>query len=106
MVTRQHLLCLASFLLLQNLPGTLAHGHAPVNVTTNVPMEIGHANKLPGVDRPMVMKDMEDFPDHPTYFLHREHSALMLAHIALMVMTWVVVLPLGMSKAVKFRSTS
>lgn len=31
----------------------------------------------------------------PTYFAHPEHTGLMYAHIALMIMSWVLLLPVG-----------
>jgi hypothetical protein len=42
-----------------------------------------------------------DSPDMgpPNYFRHSEHSGLMLAHIVLMSVGWIFILPLGMSCA-------
>jgi hypothetical protein len=37
--------------------------------------------------------DQMEYP--PTYFAHGEHGGLMYAHIALMVISWVIVLPVG-----------
>lgn len=34
-----------------------------------------------------------DFP--PNYFSHSEHRGVLLAHISLMVLAWVVLLPIG-----------
>lgn len=98
-MVRQHsLLPLGFLLLLYALPATFAHGHASLNGSAHMAVDMGYNRKaagVSGVDRPMVMKDMEDFPDHPTYFLHNEHSGLMLAHIGFMVIAWVIILPLG-----------
>lgn len=84
-------------LLCQVLPHALAHGAEPSNdAHANMTMSPAHHQTNGcGMTRPMVMKDMEDFPDFPSYFLHPEHSGLMFAHIAVMMLAWVVVLPLG-----------
>ena len=37
----------------------------------------------------------DEYP--PSYFSHSEHRAVLFTHIALMVLGWVVILPLGES---------
>lgn len=90
---------LAVVLLCQALPHAIAHGAVPSNdVYTNMNMSRAHHRHDDcAMARPMVMKDVEDFPDIPSYFLHPEHSGFMFAHIAVMTLAWVVVLPLGES---------
>ncbi len=43
----------------------------------------------------MTSPDMELFLSWPSYFDHPEHSGLMFAHIAFMVLAWIVLLPIG-----------
>lgn len=38
-------------------------------------------------------EDPADYP--PTYFAHPDHVAVIYSHIALMVIAWVFVLPIG-----------
>lgn len=65
------------------LPVVLAHGHDEA-------MDMGEGDAM-GADQ------LNAEPEYkPTYFAHPEHRALLLAHIATMVVAWVVELPLGM----------
>lgn len=73
---------------LQSLPGAFAHGDED---------ESSHEHM--SMDKPMNMGDMGQAPERPTYFLHDEHTTLILAHIVLMVLAWVVALPLGESSS-------
>lgn len=66
------------------LPAVLAHGDDET-------MDMGEGVAM-AADEPSL--DVE-YP--PTYFAHPEHRGLLVAHIALMVLAWVVVLPLGMT---------
>lgn len=83
------------------LPSVLAHGEDIHNGTTQVEMTMGHSQghgSHDGSSRPMMMKDMEDFPSHPTYFMHEEHGGLMYAHIGIMLLAWVIAMPLSKSR--------
>lgn len=66
------------------LPVVLAHGDDDT-------MDMGEAVGL-AADEPN--PDVE-YP--PTYFAHPEHRGVLVAHIVLMVLAWVVVLPIGMA---------
>lgn len=46
---------------------------------------------MPAPARPVVNETVYD----PNYFFHPEHRGLMYAHIALMTLAWVFVLPVG-----------
>ena len=59
------------------IPTALAHGD-------DMSMEKGEADK----PRPA-----DEYP--PTYFAHPEHQTAIYAHIGLMVLGWVFVLPIG-----------
>lgn len=59
------------------VPAVLAHGD-------DMKMEKGEADK----PRPA-----DEYP--PTYFAHPEHQTAIYAHIGLMVLGWVFVLPIG-----------
>ena len=48
----------------------------------------GIAAALPPADGPTVVGD-------PSYFTHPEYSKWMMAHIAIMVIAWVFLLPIG-----------
>lgn len=65
-----------------------------------VPLAIAHSNdhSMKGShDNHQPLADHETPPEYPpTYFSHLEHASLMHAHIALMTIAWVVILPLGM----------
>lgn len=71
------------FVILAGLPIALAHGSDDAANTSHS----DHAS--------MSMPNMEPMPDIPSYFSHPEHSGLMYAHIVLMVISWVILMPLG-----------
>ena len=70
-----------------------------------VPAALGHGGETEGMDMGMDMgmdttvdqarPDEGDYP--PTYFTHPEHRGAIYAHIALMVVSWVFMLPVGKS---------
>lgn len=60
-----------------SLPTSLSHGD-------------GHGGAMSEADLP---KDDSEYP--PTYFSLSDHSGLMYAHICLMTLSWVFVLPVG-----------
>lgn len=66
------------------LPVVLAHGE-----DDNMSMDMGEGVAM-AADEPS--SDIE-YP--PTYFALAEHRGVLVAHIALMILAWVVVLPLG-----------
>lgn len=68
------------------LPAVLAHGD---DGAMDMDMSMGD-NVIATGDEPAT--DVE-YP--PTYFSHAEHRGVLIAHIALMVLAWVVALPLG-----------
>lgn len=53
-----------------------------------VPAVLGH-----GDDMKMEKGEADKYP--PTYFAHPEHQTAIYAHIGLMVLGWVFVLPIG-----------
>lgn len=74
---------------------------ALVAVAGALPAVLAHGNEDEGaMDTGMDMSTEEPKPDPdsypPTYFAHTEHVAEIYAHIALMVISWVIVLPIGM----------
>lgn len=72
------------------LPVVLAHGD---DGTVDMDMSMGDNVTAMG-DEPAT-----DVKYPPTYFAHAEHRGVLVAHIALMVLAWVVVLPLGKRSA-------
>ena len=68
---------LASALIALALPTVLAHGG-------------GHEGVTGEADTP---KDESEYP--PTYFSLADHAGLMYAHIGLMTLAWVFILPVG-----------
>ena len=68
---------MASTLVLSLLPVVLAHGGGKEHVEVHT-------------DEP---KDNSEYP--PTYFAHPDHVGVIYAHIALMTLAWVFVLPVG-----------
>ena len=72
----------SSALLVALLPIVVAHGGGHES------MDMGHGGNA--TDSPK-----EDYPD--TYFAHTEHTGVIYTHIALMVLAWVFVLPVGES---------
>jgi len=64
-----------------------------------VPAALAHGD---GMDMAMGDESMSAAEHHvensgypPTYFSHPEHRGLIYTHIALMVLSWVIVLPVG-----------
>ena len=74
--------------LLSLLPTAVAHGHHE-NMNTN--ME-GGSQPVPALSLPTLLEVVEP---HGSYFQHGEHSGLMVAHIVLMTLGWVFILPIG-----------
>lgn len=72
------------------LPVVLAHGDdGAMGMDMDVDKNVSTTGDEPAAD-----------VDHlPTYFSHAEHRGVLIAHIALMVLAWVVALPLGESLA-------
>ena len=60
-----------------------------------VDMDMSHASDKP--------KDASEYPD--TYFSHPDHVSVIYAHIALMVLSWVFVLPVGKLKPTRPAAT-
>lgn len=51
-----------------------------------------------GADMSIVVSEPQPEVEYPpSYFSHPEHRGVLLAHIGLMVLAWVIVLPLGKS---------
>lgn len=84
--TRSAVSLLAAAAILSALPAVFAHGddHAAMDA-----------------DMDMSVPDPKPDPDSylPTYFSHPEHRGLIFAHVALMVLAWVVMLPIGKRKS-------
>lgn len=82
-------LLFAAALVLCALPAVLAHGDEHAAAGADMEMDM---------DMDMSAEDSSK-PDAgsyaPTYFTHPEHRGLIYAHIGLMVLSWVVILPLG-----------
>lgn len=75
------------------IPTILAHGHGDEGATDmdmdmNMDMDMDMSKEDP-------KPDPESYP--PTYFSHPEHVVEIYTHIALMVVGWVIMLPLGMT---------
>ncbi|KAI1090578.1 hypothetical protein F5B19DRAFT_484460 [Rostrohypoxylon terebratum] len=73
---------------------------ALVAVAGALPTVLAHGNEDQGaMDMGMDMSKEEPKPDPdsypPTYFAHTEHVAEIYAHIALMVISWVIMLPIA-----------
>lgn len=68
---------LATAAILGALPAVLAHGD----------------DEGEGMPAPQEDQKLDSYP--PTYFSHPEHQGVMYAHIVLMVLGWVFVLPIG-----------
>ncbi|KAK6069610.1 integral membrane protein [Seiridium cupressi] len=85
--TRSALSLLAAAAILSALPVVLAHGHddaAAADADMDMDMDMGADKPQPDPDSYL-----------PTYFTHPEHRGLIYAHVALMVLGWVVMLPIG-----------
>jgi len=83
LTTKPFLTAFASVAVLGLLvPAALAHGD-----------EKGHGGmEMTEADKPL---PEDQYP--PTYFAHPDHKAAIYAHIALMVLAWVFMLPVGKS---------
>ncbi|KAL7619961.1 hypothetical protein AAE478_010508 [Parahypoxylon ruwenzoriense] len=74
---------LALVALVGALPAVLAHGHDDEGATNmDTDMDVSKEDPKP---------DPDSYP--PTYFSHTEHVAEIYAHIALMVISWIIMLP-------------
>lgn len=76
-VARSALYLLAVATVLGFIPTALAHGD-------EMDMDMGH-----GVEPPKL--DPDAYP--PTYFAHSEYTGVIYAHICLMAVAWVIILP-------------
>lgn len=79
--------------LLELLPLVVAHGHDE-NGT-----DLGEMNAASVSATAAAHNAAEAVEALPSYFWHPEHAGLMYAHIALMILGWVVVLPVGTSSS-------
>lgn len=70
------------------LPAVLAHGDEGMSMGGDMDAAMDMSAQQPDTDA-------QEYP--PNYFGHTEHRGVLFAHIALMVLGWVVVLPLGKS---------
>ncbi|KAJ6439962.1 integral membrane protein [Purpureocillium lavendulum] len=78
--------------------GAHAHGDTSTGMDTAVGIGIGMGVGV-GVDEPGHAHEqsaaVDDVQYPPTYFAHPDHSALIYAHIALMVLAWIFALPVA-----------
>jgi len=74
------------FVILAALPIALAHGLDDATDMMNMSRDT-HSS--------MSMQNMESDPDVSNYCSYSEHTGLMYAHIILMIISWVVLMPLG-----------
>lgn len=82
--TRTALSLLAATAALSLVPAVAAHG--------------GHQESgESGMDMDMKDEKLDSYP--VTYFSHPEHQTVMYAHVALMSLAWVIVLPVGECQA-------
>ena len=80
---------LAGALLLGVIPSVVAHGHGE---TENMSMDMGGMSSA----KPTIASVVNDTMIEPaSYFQLTEHAGLMFAHILLMTIGWVFVLPIG-----------
>jgi len=86
-------LALAGVVLLGLLPLAIAHGHdGDGDGEMAMDMSMGEAS----VPRPTIHSNLTaEVPGPPSYFQYGEHSGLIVAHILLMTIGWVFVLPIG-----------
>lgn len=63
----------------------LGHGHGSQEMTMDMDMSPAMNSTAPAAPK--------DYP--PTYFAHPEHMGLIYAHVALSVVAWIFVLPVG-----------
>jgi len=74
---------------------------SPAALLALIPFALGHGDEMGGMDGGMGMGMTTDQPQPedgsypPTYFTHPEHKGIIYAHIALMVVSWIFVLPVG-----------
>ncbi|KAI0127969.1 hypothetical protein BJ170DRAFT_397076 [Xylariales sp. AK1849] len=78
--TRSALALLAAAAILGVLPTVFAHGHGDGAMAMD---EVAEEPK----------PDPDSYP--PTYFTNPDHRGVMYAHVALMVISWIIVLPIG-----------
>ncbi|KAK2628863.1 hypothetical protein QTJ16_001966 [Diplocarpon rosae] len=84
---RRKAIVLASGLLLRLVSTAVAHGQDE-DIPIKEMCSSAHA-------QPSIILAPVDMTEPETYFQHREHSALLLVHIVLMILGWVFVLPIG-----------
>jgi hypothetical protein len=76
--------------------------HVAAAILSTLPAVFAHGDEGDSMDMDMGMGAEEPRPDYnaypPTYFTHPEHRGLIYAHIALMVLSWIVILPIGKEK--------
>lgn len=81
--------------LLEVLPGVLAHGHddhAGKSMDMGAP-DMVHSAPSPGV-RPSTIAD-SPINSPESYFAHSQLAGLMLAHVVIMIIAWFFILPIG-----------
>ena len=69
-------------------------------LAASLPVVLAHGDEMPGMDMGAMQENASvtttsDFEYNPSYFHYREHARLMNAHIALTMLSWVGVLPIG-----------
>jgi uncharacterized protein DUF2427 len=79
-----------AFVVLALLPAALGHGdeHGHDAAMGHSMADEGHDHAAPDAPTPG-----DEYPD--TYFALADHAGLMYAHIALMILAWIFVLPVG-----------
>ena len=97
MVTASITTLVEALSLLGVVNAVLAHGHEP---STGMEVDAGHGaqSHFVNVTSP---SNMTATPSAQSYFAYSDHSALMLAHISIMIVAWVFVLPCGMVQVAK-----
>ena len=79
------LTCLAGLAALAALPTALAHGDEN--------MTMGGGSGMEGMGEAAAPLPEEEYA--PTYFAHPEHKGVIYAHIVTMIVSWVLLLPVG-----------
>jgi len=82
----------AGVVLLGLLPLAVAHGH-----DGDMAMDMNIGKGEPSIVRPTIPSEPSNLANTEplSYFQYGEHSGLMFAHILLMTIGWVFVLPIG-----------
>ena len=93
-MVRTHSFALTSVvLLLELVPLALAHGHdGHDGMSMDMAMSSSHTTDNTTASPPMTSPTE---PPLPSYFSHPEYSGLILAHIVLMTIGWLFILPIS-----------